>query len=529
METTPRRQARLNGPAPLACGLLLAAVVLSGWFLYTGQVWEDFLITLRHARNAAEGGGLGYDAGHPLHGFTSPLNVLLPALLLKLTGPLEPLQVLALYNVVAGACALLGLGFLLRPLLAPLSSRTQGLLLAFLIIGNPILCSFSMNGQEAAFTLCFLGLALGCILQDTTESWVGLGCALGGLLWTRPDFALLDFLLVSSVLLPFGSAQRPPLGKLLRACLLGVLLYLPWLIFAWLYFGTPIPNTITAKAHYTPTLAEGYRLLPELLRFLSCLLKVLPRPFLPAYAETGGSPQALSVLLSGFSLAGMLLWCVPRLSVRTRRSSWIFGCWMLYAAYLEFRGQAFPWYFPVACITGGLLVWLLGESGPRPLAWAGRLAMAGCLLYGLLGAARDMRLRQHYIEDGVRTQIGLWLRDHVKPGERIALEPIGYIGYYSGAKVLDYPGLVSPEVIQHLRQPGTNRWTLIDALKPEWLVLREPREIEQAALGAASFHDYVAVMHFEPSPEALPLAKDNPSWALRADALFTVYRRTPGK
>jgi len=513
----------------LQFALFISATVLLGWFLYTGQIWEDFLITLRHSKNAAEGGGLGYDWGAPLHGFTSPINVLLPALILKLAGPLEPLQVLAFYNVVAVACAIVGLAFLFRPLLSALSGRSQGLLLALLIIGNPILVPFCMNGQEAAFTVCFLGIALSSLLRYDTQAWKPLGIALGGLLWTRPDFALLNLLLVAAFLLPLGAAQKPSLKGLFKACLLGGAVYLPWIVFAWLYFGTPIPNTITAKAHYTPTVAQGFQVWQELRHFGLSVLKVLPRPFCPAYTEIGGFPQPLRLLFGSLSFAGMLLWLLPRQRPEVRRISWLFSLWMLYTAFLEYRGQAFPWYFPVASITGGILTWQLCSTGPRLAAWLCRIGMAACLLFGLLTTARDMRLRQFYIEEGVRTRIGLWLHDNMKPGDRVALEPIGYIGYYSNAKVLDYPGLVSPEVIQHLRQPGSTRWTIIDALQPEWLVLREPRETEMARLGSTTFSRYLPVAYFEPSSEALPLALANPSWALRADALFTVYHRSPGK
>src|SRR5450759_193921 len=71
------------GPFPARVALLFAllaiALRLFFWF-YTGRTWEDALITLQHAENAARGLGLTHtpQSGAPLHGFTSPLSVLIP-------------------------------------------------------------------------------------------------------------------------------------------------------------------------------------------------------------------------------------------------------------------------------------------------------------------------------------------------------------------------------------------------------------------------------------------------------------------
>jgi hypothetical protein len=59
--------------------LLTIAVPLLN-LVTTDQVWEDFLITFRHTKNWVNGLGLTYNPGDRVHGFTSPRNLLLPAL-----------------------------------------------------------------------------------------------------------------------------------------------------------------------------------------------------------------------------------------------------------------------------------------------------------------------------------------------------------------------------------------------------------------------------------------------------------------
>jgi hypothetical protein len=113
-----------------------------------------------------------------------------------------------------------------------------------------------------------------------------------------------------------------------------------------------------------------------------------------------------------------------------------------------------------------------------------RVAFAVLLLLGLERmycfaiSAYAMRIHQHEVEFGVRQRVGLWLKDHVQPGEKVYLEPVGYIGYFSEAKMLDWPGLVSVEVDELVKAREIHDLaTPAILLKPEWLVLR-PFEVE---------------------------------------------------
>src|SRR3954454_12589510 len=64
---------------PLAAALLLAEVVRITFWAVTGRRYEDALITLTHAENAARGLGFVHHTqeGH-VHGFTSALSALIP-------------------------------------------------------------------------------------------------------------------------------------------------------------------------------------------------------------------------------------------------------------------------------------------------------------------------------------------------------------------------------------------------------------------------------------------------------------------
>src|SRR6476660_10460237 len=79
---------RLSRLPPSGAILFVVAscLVCLGYTLYTNQTWEDSLITLRHGENLLKGEGLTYNPGELVHGFTSPINVLLLTLCHFLTG-----------------------------------------------------------------------------------------------------------------------------------------------------------------------------------------------------------------------------------------------------------------------------------------------------------------------------------------------------------------------------------------------------------------------------------------------------------
>lgn len=63
------------------------------------------------------------------------------------------------------------------------------------------------------------------------------------------------------------------------------------------------------------------------------------------------------------------------------------------------------------------------------------------------GATYTIALNEQRMEDGIRRPIGEWLRQVARPSDRVLLEPLGYIGYYSGLHMLDTVGLVNPAAI----------------------------------------------------------------------------------
>src|SRR5436309_15467029 len=109
MSEMPPPPTRPRPPVLWVLFVLAAVAVPTAYTLYTNHVWEDFFITFRHSQNLCAGKGLVYNEGERVHGFTSPLGVLLPALCHTLTGAESYVPALALFRGLSIAAFVGGL------------------------------------------------------------------------------------------------------------------------------------------------------------------------------------------------------------------------------------------------------------------------------------------------------------------------------------------------------------------------------------------------------------------------------------
>jgi len=469
-DTPARRQFALFLLGALPC--LLFALV-------TDHRWEDWYITFRAGKNLALGNGLVFEPGQILQTFTSPFNVMIPSGLSWLTGNTHDDVVLWLYRLICAA--FLGGTVVLLDRLARQQNLAPAarwfLIGSFLIDAKTI--DFSINGQEAAFLVFFLALQIVALLERRT---LMLGVAWGGLMWSRPD----SFVYVGGVsagyLLHLWLHERATLPATLkpmaRAALIGSLIYAPWLIGTYWYYGSPIPHTIVAKGlNASLSLTgkmEGLFLLP--VQTLLGQPSVLNRVFMPTYYDFGGWPVWLLLGCRLLALLAAMVWLLPRMPALVRIGS--LGAFAG-AYYLQcFPPYAYPWYFPSCTFLSTLALAGLLDHGLRQASGGRSLKTAAALLV-LMGLgvtacmALEMRTQQQLVEYGERKPIGLWLKQHASsPHDTVFLECLGYIGFYSNLKMYDYPGMSSPEMVEARSRYGENPVLLISALAPDWIVLR---------------------------------------------------------
>jgi hypothetical protein len=470
----------------MALYLTLALAVPLAYVALTHHVWEDFLITFRHSRNLVEGHGLVFNPGRRVQGFTSAINTMAPALFYAISGRSFDLA-LNLYRALCLAAFVAAGWILLRLLLstrAHSSTPRAPLLFILLYCTDAKSVAYTMNGQESAFMVLFLSIGLLAAHRGLGRGWLLAAASFAGLLYTRPD-APVYVAAIALAGLAFRNLEtrREVIRGILKAGAAAAIVFLPWFIAMWVYYGQPLPNTMLAKSNFDA--AQLYN--PALL--LKLILEHYPRTaawaFEPIYASFGGWPGPL---LDPYSLVCMLIasiyWLIPSPDRLGRLASLLFVLTAMYMSLVSIGAYASPWYLPSVSVFGTVAI-ARGISRAVALIPAldaprrnrtvsgilgGYLALMSLLL--MVGQTWQTWVQQREIEDNHRRPLALWLHEHAKPDQRIYLEPIGYIGYYSDRLIWDWPGLVTPEIVKLHHELGVDRITIIPHLMPEWMVLR---------------------------------------------------------
>jgi hypothetical protein len=499
--------------------LLAGAVLLVGlaFAAYTQHAWEDYWITFRASRNLATGHGLVYTPGERLHTFTSPLGVLLPAAFCWLTGNQSDSLVLWLFRLVSLGALAAGT-VLLFQMLQTLQLRRVSCWLTLGLIGlDAKIVDFSINGMEIGLLIFFLALTIHGLVVTGPRQLLRLGVGWAGLMWTRPDsFVYIAILGIGTLLFLSGKKagkSRMEWGKLLfGAGLVCTALYVSWFLWAWWYYGTPIPHTVIAKATNKPPILFD-DLVGDLVLFpldlLTPLITSTPLTFLPGYIANGGWLDSIGFVSFALGLPAVFAWLIPGVRPQTRLFSLAYFLGNFYLT--DILKCALPWYLPTVAVFGYLTLGLLFDqalclalrrSQPGQARRWFRHLPKGLRIFAIglvIGQAaltvcvvRQLQVQQELIENGLRRQIGLWLRDHAQtPHDTVMLEPLGYIGYYSGLKMLDCPGLVSKEVVEARKRLGPAREHQIGLeLMPDWLILRPMEARAGFVMDPESLHKF---------------------------------------
>ncbi|HPN84150.1 MAG TPA: hypothetical protein PK821_02330, partial [Victivallales bacterium] len=191
----------------------------------------------------------------------------------------------------------------------------------------------------------------------------------------------------------------------------------------------------------------------------------------------------------------------------------------------------FPWYFPPLSIIGipviGYAVIKLSERLNLRLVF--RVAIFAslliCVFVLLILESLRMKAQMEIIEKGNRQAIGEWLSSKAaSPEETAYMECIGYIGYYSGLRILDWPGLVSPSVVEAVKNRNANFVSAVAILKPDWVVARG-FEAQKLMENEFFSQNYVEEKIFDVRPEIYKRKNLIGSSYLLYDSVFCLFRR----
>lgn len=396
--------------------LLLLFLVAFGLRLYLfleiGYAADDALITFRYAQNLASGNGFVYNAGQHVLGTTTPLFTLLIAGLLKCG--VSPFVSAFLLNALADLITAFVLWRMFEALPAPL-----GWIPAALFLFSPETLQWSLSGME---TEASIACVFAAFLFAARDSW-GSAFVAGALATlVRIDGAAVLVALTAGHVLRRGKLPAVPIA-------VAVAVLLPWILFAFHRFGSPIPNSAAAKWALSGR------------HWLTAAAAILFSGFL--HLRTFGVILFVPALIGTVRLArGRREW-LPLVI-------WIWGYALSYALA---AGPMHPWYYAPF------------YAGYIPLVWTGCVVLSEQLTVRKLTAAAGFStvlvvLYLSYIripvlrgdQEGINTvnrEVGLWFSAKAPPDSVVALKDIGFSGYYSQRRVLDLAGLVSPECVPY--------------------------------------------------------------------------------
>jgi len=435
----------------------LAIVARAGIAIATRFTFEDFYITLRYVENIAHGRGFVYNPNERVLGTTTPLYTLLLALFTAMGLP--PIVVGKAINILADGALCIVVYLWLREL----NQESAGRAAAFLVAISPIHLRWSISGMETSLVTLF---GAWIWLLYVRRSYLAAFAAMGVLFLIRWDSLLLAVVLTTAVVLRERRLPWREIG-------LYVLIISPWLLFAFSYFGYFIPVTGAAKVT-----VYGWRYRFEIL------------PLWPKLQfRLIGTPVYAS--LTAFALAGLWLAWKRGLNPLIAPLAWFLLYWI---TFLISKVLLFEWYLPPTLpvyevfVALGLVYvsQLVFKKIPSRIATGLTYSSAACVYVCVIWLMYGASLETQKTEENLRIPLGLWLKANAAPTDRIFLEPIGYVGYYSERPVLDAVGLVSPSVLRFYTPRTSAPWLdMVRYFHPEWCVLR-PGEFQHILDGSRS-------------------------------------------
>ncbi|MEX2582154.1 MAG: hypothetical protein WD766_02710 [Gemmatimonadota bacterium] len=249
-------------PAALISGavLIYAAAVLRSAFRIGEETYfslfDDAMISMRYARNLAEGHGLRWNIGEPpVEGFTNFLWTLWMAVLHLLPVPDSKVSLLVMLSGIVILAANLWVVYRITLAVSDGSRLAAAIALTFVALYYPLVF-WTLRGMEVGLlTLIVNGGILVSLAMDRefrTDRLAALLALFVAAILVRPDGFIPFAAIGGFVVMTAGPARRILVGLSFAATFLGATGLLT--AFRLVYYGSPVPNTYYLKIDGASTL-----------------------------------------------------------------------------------------------------------------------------------------------------------------------------------------------------------------------------------------------------------------------------------
>lgn len=442
-----------------AAALLLAFVALAAW------IWpatlDDAFISYRYAGNWVRGLGLVFNSGERVEGYSNPLWILLLAP--GMAAGLDPEPLSKLLGLACGALTILLTMHLARRHFR-LSRRISLLAGAWLATSVGMLY-YAISGLETPlYTLLLLVMAK-MLLEHRFGAAAMLSAAM---LITRPE----GMLTILPLALCAWAARRQVQGwwRWPLLPLAGLLLVTAW---RWLYYQALVPNTFNAK------IKTQWDILQYALWHTQTFINYAWRSFawndlVPFFALFYLLFMRRRRDLAPLSLLGILLFFI-----------WFSGSdWMSFG---RFYVPTLPLLALFAAAAMQQISAALAGRGfhrKRLVLWLALPIVVN--LTAFYYAAEELQSGQSInpaMHSRPHRAVGEWLRQNTQPGEKLAVNEIGAIGYYSGLTIIDVIGLTDKRIPPYWKRgdwEGLAGYVL--AQRPRYIALNDRQSPADAGM-----------------------------------------------
>ena len=431
--------------------LIYLVIVCGGIYLFFKDWgYDDPFITFRYARNIASNAGFVYNSGERILSTTTPLYAII------LTGAaVSGIKIPAAANllsglfIVLGALALWDLGR---------SWNSFGVRLTGLLLYPTFPLILSTISSETPIYLAFI-LGAFAFYARGRYNLTGLAAALATLL--RPDGILVAGVLGAHFLV--SRRQKIPWSALsLFLVVTGA-----WVIFAWSYFGSPLPVTLAAK-QLQNSLEVSQDFAHGSIRVISW------------YSGNWHYRIEAALALPG------LVWGI----LKNRLWLLLLGWTALYfLAYSILGVSSYFWYYAplvpgfVAAIGLGVdgaiqigTKFIGGSINNRSKILTVALTTTVCVigiqqLVTLVEISKNIDPRMQ-----IYRAVGEWLNNNTAPDATIGTLEVGIIGFFAEREMIDFAGLIQPDIAAQLRNAEnyeTAAFWAATHYQPDYLVLQD--------------------------------------------------------
>ncbi len=416
--------------------------------LWGELILDDSFITYRFAKNLVEHGQFVFNPGERVLATSTPLFAFLltPLYLLKL----DLLYAVPIMNMVfEGLIAYFA--FLAIKRIFPRYPLLILVIFAVFFFSDYRELNSSAAGME---TPLYVLLTLMIVWLALKESWIWVGIVGGLLFLTRPDGVV-----IVAVVFLYHLLQKRKLP--LRSAMAFTAVVSPWLIFATVYYGNPIPSGVWAKL----IIVQG---------FGDPLSKKLRLIFFHQndYWFLAGTLLGLA----GMALAGY------RFFSENRRSLAIYPVFfVLYCLGMVLPHNSYNWYWywvPLLMAVYLHAGYIVAELAHRykyfravPALWLP--AMLFYLLANYMPSETNwLKVRSFNWDAGVMV-LSSWIAQNSAPDRTVMCMTVGIPGYYSNRRVIDPLGIATPALLKNWSKEQYN----LDALRqtrPDYYISYEP-------------------------------------------------------